>query len=270
MTRFRSVSRHIRRSMFALGATCVSTACTSNQTTINNVNCGAGTHLEDGACVPDDGDASVDTSSSSDSLVESETTDSPHAEIGVSDSVSADTHKSLDSTADSTIDSVSDESDSGPSDPCPPKIDINCATDCGGPTVDCASYTCNDAPGPPPILIGAYSEFPVTLRTPDHPGVDPNCQPRCGTDNTVYGIAIRVALPYGTGTNAVRIRVGPPWTINRFSEYAPYCMNPAIAGTPDCYKAATATGEWFVGTKDPDAPARNIYVDLAPAGGTCE
>jgi hypothetical protein len=247
---------------------CSAGACTSNQTTINS-NCGVGTHLQDGECVPDEDGATSDSSTDDVSVVDS----------GPAESSLPDSHAGVDSAShDSRIDSVATETstdvvDSGISDPCPLTPGLDCSGECGGPVAACGPYECTSTTGPLPTLITSYSEFPFVIRTPDHPGTDPNCQPRCGAGNTVWGIGIRLALPYGD-SNDIRIRVGDDWSINHFFETLPFCIDPIVKPALGCYRTPnTGRGEWFVATIDPNAPARNITIDLVPPvtpGGSCE
>lgn len=226
-------------------------ACSSN-TTIVNSNCGPGTVLVDGACVPAD----------------SGTADAPKVDSPVSDGadaanpdVDADTADGI--PADVPLDASLD-------DPCPTaKIDVNCAKDCGGTTSTCALAKCHDESGSPPsapyVKVTDLSK-PFIMRTPSRPSADPACQPRCGAGNTLYGMAVRVELPFTS--YGWRALVGPPWKIASFEIYKPWCVV-TTAAVSACRYEPTRFAQIEIVTLEADAPARNVVIESVGSGVTC-
>jgi hypothetical protein len=108
------------------------------------------------------------------------------------------------------------------------------------------------------------------MRTPDHPGVDPKCQPRCGAGNTDYAMAFRLSLPFYR--RGVRITVGAPWLIAPYNTYYPYCMKPGGSPSPPvsgCVYAPVDFYDFMIVTTDPNAPSRNVIIEEPPVGEKC-
>lgn len=226
--------------------------CSSGPTLGSDIVCGAGTVLVDGVCVaaPDaSADANVvDDGGSGDVALET------HAD-GEPDSATVDT--SSDVSADTKI---SDD------DECPlTGLDLNCSSTCGGPTSTCASVKCATTTVTN-FAITSSSQLPFVMRTPSHPGKDPNCQPRCGPGDSVYGMALMVDVPPVDGYG-IRVRVAAPWRISRFDLYRPWCY----AGTGStCSIFILPKPQIVISTTDPNAPSRNIYIDVAKTATSCE
>jgi hypothetical protein len=208
--------------------------------------CGMGTVLVDGQCVVSDGGQ----------------TPSPSKEADRDDDASS----AADGQTNEPGRDASPEPPEG--DPCPNRaISVNCSPTCGGPTVSCATHTCAGVQPKTraPVIVNSYEQLPVVLRTPDRPGVDTACPKTCehGVAAT-YGMAIGIRLPYyKTG---VRITVPPPWKIASYRSSEPFC---GWQGQEFCWFEREIWRELIVYTTDPNAPARNVFIDEAP-NGRCE
>jgi hypothetical protein len=123
----------------------------------------------------------------------------------------------------------------------------------------CPQATC----GPTVALSFAQHGLPFQFRTPDRPGVDPNCDTQCPGGQYVYGLGFQDNKNFGV---AVSIKVDPPWEIIR-GKQKPFCE---LAGDPPPTQCAIipwpllfGDDHIYVVTKDPNAPARNVLVDYA-------
>lgn len=204
----------------------------------SSVTCGPGTHDSEGQCVVD-GPAPTDAVSDS---LSSETGDAAIPPDGGADLGPNDT-----------------AGDVGTSDPCPATLAVNCATSCGGPTENCALVKCQDNRFLP-VTITSLDQFPYVLRSPDRPGRDPNCQPRCGTGNTEYGLAVAIHLPTPA---KLRARASAPWVASTLTPELPYCLYPEFGA---CIYMETAETNVLFATTDPNSPARNLTIEIAPDG----
>ena len=145
-------------------------------------------------------------------------------------------------------------------DPCPPKLDVNCSTSCGGPT-ECSQVACHL-----PSLTAGYvlsdDDFPFVVRAPSSPGaltpssVPPRCTDSCGGP-LWHGVHFRVVT---TTQPKIRVRVEPPWFVSRALATADNaacfrvsCMSLTVGSTPIV--------PLVVATTDPNAPARNVVIE---------
>jgi hypothetical protein len=279
--------RVMRRAAAATAVAAV--GCTAPIEAPPGVECGEGTVLVEDRCVA--ADASIGDVTGDDARGGEETnhgaTDSGLDRDGPSDSSPADSslvdsapETSDDSRSDMGVDVVvagdgdgdtaigADTFDAIGGDPCPvPPPDVDCSAYCGGPTTLCTRrYTCDPTMSYPPVLINSYSQLPFTIRMPDHPGIDLNCQPRCGPDNTVWGFAVRFEMPYFK-YDGIKIKVGPGWKVYGFDPYHPFCsFAPSNVGQ-QCWFVDTAKLSLFIGTTDPAAVSRNVTIEYVPSGG---
>jgi hypothetical protein len=265
--------------------------CSSPVETPANVQCGEGTTLVDDTCVVIDGsvgDVATDDARRAEDAADGTVASDAPKDGGGEDATSSDA--SVVDSADGTppsdsaiggdvdagvdgggIDVGKDAAEIGidalAADPCPTKTpDVDCSGMCGGPSTMCVPrYTCNGTYGVPPVLITSYSQLPFTIRTPDHPGVDPGCQPRCGVDNIVWGFAIRVEiLPFAY--DGIKVSVGPGWKIYGYDTSHPFCLSSPSNLGQSCRFDASSQYQVFVGTTDPAAPSRNVHVEFVPKG----
>lgn len=280
--------------------------CSSETNDEPSVKCGPGTVLAGELCVPDVGDAqdasltdSADTATAGEDSSVPDDADSgaePYADASLDsspadsmgplpDSGGGDTDTPDDTLAssdvpwteasliDATGDVFLDAATGG--DPCPA---TGLAVDCSGACAkigDCATVSCftpvytTEAPR---FKLTDVTKLPMVIRTPDKPGIDPLCQPRCGAGNTVYGIAFRFNFPY-IKKDGVRVRVGAPWKIYRYNGYYSHCIKTSPLGSGSCYFQSfeSTFADLLVATTDPTAQVRNIYIEqVAPGGTRCE
>lgn len=200
-----------------------------SSTTNNTIaNCGPGTVLKDGVCVVAEDGAVADTA----------------ADAADTSPVDAPIESSTDSFADTVTDSTS-------ADPCPtsPPTFVDCSGMCGGAKGVCDDRTCLKLGSPP---VASMTKTAWTLRTPDRPGINASCS-KCGT-SAVY------AITFGFDTSTlvfpavkVRARVAPPWHVAE-SDYGCPLKGPAL-------QCLVYNGGYVVYTDDPNAPARNVYIE---------
>lgn len=206
--------------------------CSSTTNNIVNANCGPGTVLKDGVCAPAEdgggGDASGDTSVATDG----------GGEVG----------------SDAGSDTPGDGAPLPGDDPCPPVVDsldriVNCSKTC--PPVD--EPECRGYPGPGSVAI-AEDSFVRVVRTPAKPGADGDKwrDPGCPLQKWY---AARITITGAGASNEVRARVAAPWFL-----VDSVCVGPK-AGT------SCMVGHYFqVVTTDPNAPSRNVEIEVVPAG----
>jgi hypothetical protein len=180
----------------------------------------------------------------------------------------------LDAAADAPGDASFDAADAvdaaSVSDPCPvgvpyPAPDMVCDPKCSdaGPTAACNALKC----GPTTTVMvgwdqGVHTGFPYSLRTPEAPGIDPNCVTQCPSGGYVYGFGLNTNMPYGFG--AYTVKVGAPWEIIQASQ-VPYCTDAHSFPPRQCVWDDNASpDQFYIMTKDPNAPARNIVIELQP------
>ncbi len=218
--------------------------------TVTNVaQCGPGTVPVDGVCVVADGGSSE---SGTDAGSEQDGSITPDASP---DSVASD------GEPDSDIGDAPPGDTASSGDPCPTvPIAVNCSTSCGGKTVNCApGVTCSTSPGTDPgFTITNEAQLPLVLRTPDKPGIDPNCPKDCA-DPPGPAFTMRVRMAFSPSSPGVRVTVGAPWEIHRAFVTRPYCPDIRYP-KPQCHEPFPNT-EFIVTTTDPDAPSRNILIE---------
>lgn len=214
--------------------------------------CGDGTMLRQGHCVSAD-------SGSSDGSVSDATSDSTQpSEAG----------PEADAAPDRAGETSADGDGGGSqADPCPTTQPIlDCDTVCwdGGGEAACTAASC----GFGPITLPNQGQSFV-IRTPDAPGQDQRCTSGCPGSGFAYGVGIKVP---GTGpAGAITITVGAPWEIVYGGD--PYCdyydagQGAVFSG---CISGYTQGGDtYYVMTKDPSAPARNITITISAQPVTC-
>ncbi len=221
---------------FALG-------CSASTSPSSGVQCGPGTVLEGTLCVAHDSGTTK-----GDSSVPIDGSPTPDTSTPVSDSAKPDSV-------------VVDTSPSGGGDPCPSKvIDVNCSTTCGGDKSKCSLVTCGSTTSDPALQITNYSQLPFILRTPDKPGVDPKCAKCDGALPGLYAMAVSISFPYAL--RPIRVTVGAPWMIGGFNRYYPHC---AFDGKSGCFALKSYRSDLVIFTTDPNAPSRNVVIDMEPA-----
>jgi len=231
------------RLVFLLGVL----ACTSCSPSSAPSSCAEGTELVDGVCVAP-ADAAIDAGT--DTRVN---TDTSAVETGtVIDTMTTDVGDAK--ITDAGFDAAGPE-------PCPPKIDFNCSTSCGGPTGNCAQLECG-APAPGYVMTSSTPR-PIVLRTPDRPAAKASCYCAGAMPVTLYSLHMRVSLGVG---DKVRVRVSAPWKIYSTSLAKPHC---ALSDLGQC---AVLYDDSFIsiGTTSPEtAPARNVVMDIPATGDGC-
>jgi hypothetical protein len=272
-----------------LVATMVGAAgCSSPVETPANVQCGEGTTLVDDTCVAIDGsvgdvatddtrraeDAADGTVPSDggvdgtppDSSVGDSAGDTP-PEVAGDSAIGGDADVAVEIGVEVGKDAAEVGIDALAADPCPATTpDVDCSGMCGGPSTLCVPpHTCDPTEAYPPVLINSFAQLPFTIRMPDHPGVDPKCQPRCGAGNIVWGFALRLNLPYAAG-DGIKVTVGPGWKVYSFDPYHPFCFFLPGYGQ-QCHVYTVANFSVFIGTTDPNAVSRNVLIEQVPSGG---
>lgn len=208
--------------------------CSSTTNNIVNANCGPGTVLKDGVCAPAEdgggGDASGDTSVATDG----------GGEVG----------------SDAGSDTLGDGAPLPGDDPCPvstpekPIEIINCSKTC--PPVEQATCKSFAAFGYASASDRAGDVY--VIRTPAKPGMEGDKwrDPGCPLEKWYAG---RVDLGGGGEKNEVRARVAAPW----------YFLDNVCAG-PKAGTACIVGHNFYVFTTDPNAPSRNVEIEVVPAG----
>ncbi|MBL8722109.1 MAG: hypothetical protein JNL79_39365 [Myxococcales bacterium] len=225
--------------------------CSSTTNNIVNSNCGPGTVLKDGVCVPDPTDTGQDTTMAPDTTVGLDSGRDTTADA----MVDAMTETAAEDTSDATNDGESGIDAASLDDPCPAALDYNCSSSCGGSSAcpgGCAYF-----PWP---KLASSTKVRFVLRTPSKPPdkscVDGICKHR-------YMVPIDYVWP------SIRIRVGPGWKIGAASGTASVCMIPSSIKDGCFY--TNSYHPVVVYTDDPAAPARNVVVDIPDlaAGPPC-
>ncbi len=153
-------------------------------------------------------------------------------------------------------------------DPCPSSpITMNCSSSCGPLSSTCLGSKCGFS-GPKGPYIDDPKAFPLVIRTASYPGLDRDCMKVCDPDKTAWGFALDVAppRPLDEGQDPAkmryRIRVAPPWRIayalgasSEICARAHTVLNCLVAGS-------LGPGAVEITTADPDAPARNVTIEL--------
>jgi hypothetical protein len=207
---------------------------------------------QDAASTFNDSASPIQDSSAADSP--NEPTDAPLLDVSSGDSQYGDAQ-----------DDATPDAEPAP-DPCPPAPPASlmvCDPACAGSSFTATS--CSEAKcGPMAVLkLPSSDQFPTSVRTPNAPGVDPNCQSQCPKDGWVYGIGLQIDTTY---KDPFVVKVGAPWEIIHASE-TPYCTDTHnYPPSPCAYVDPVGNANpIYIMTKDPNAPARNISFIIATA-----
>jgi hypothetical protein len=232
--------------------------CSGAVTPAVPVTCGPGTTLAGDQCVVDADAATVDGGTPTNDASSADAFAAPDAGGPALDGASGG-------------DGGTSPDASQTSDPCTPPVRVECDPTCcakdpqcadggalgGVETGECSSLTC----GTGPIVIPSLD---FVARTPGNPGTDPQCESRCAAQGYAYGYGF--SLPNGPNVT-VLVSVQPPYEI--FQSTTPYCpdgVHPVIAS--GCAELSMTGGQTFyVMTKDPGAPARNIHILATTSSG---
>lgn len=153
-------------------------------------------------------------------------------------------------------------------DPCPASpAFLDCSSDCGGPSPDCSGpgskATCK--PSADTVGVSDAKAFPIVVRTPSKPGVDPACDSVCSGQAPVFGVSVAVAVPIDP-VNGLRVTVGAPWRV-QFANWVNFCLDGSVAGCAVYPTGSMVAIELL--TDDPLAPARNAVIERLPNPLTC-
>jgi len=241
-----------------LAATPVIAGCSSSSSS-SGVTCGAGTTQVGGQCI------AAQDGSTMDSAVATDASDGSTTQ----DSAAGDGASTTDAAGDAPA-----ETGEPASDPCPDPnsqvllLAFDCDKTCCATPGSC-SANLNDAGVDPvcPMATCGISPFQImfdpgqafVIRTPDAPGTDPSCVSACPADGYVYGLGLDSTAG---GNYWLQVAVGSPWEIITNSG-APYCTDSTSKVSTNCVSFATAqvvSPTFYVMTKDPNAPARNIII----------
>jgi hypothetical protein len=219
----------------------------------DKVTCGSGTQLRNGVCILSPGsDASIappDAAAQSMDAAQAADTDAP---------------------VDAAVDA---DSATAQPDLCPEAADASYAflEDCDDHCTQspqmmdrCPDLTCSTVVRE---IAGGFSPSLDTdlFRTPNAPGTDPQCLTAC-SQGYVYGFGFRVGLGF-----SIIVRVGDPWVIIAHS-LQPYCTDSNSLVLSHCARidlSPTHAEYVFVMTKDPNAPARNITIQVVTGNEAC-
>jgi hypothetical protein len=219
--------------------------------------CSPGAPLDGGTC-DGSGPASVNNDHPADASRDSS---SPPADSAAD--ADASRLADRDAAADASPDAPHSPPDMCPVEPGPRFVFLDCDPKCSPRTLaDCAQTTCAPAPR---LTLGWTQSTPLTLpyvlRTPDEPGVDPNCEAQCPGQGFAYGLGFKVDA---SRSGALQLKVAPPWFIIVATE-TPYCADQHAAPPQQCiWISSTDPRPIYIMTKDPQAPARNVYADAQP------
>ena len=253
----------LRRELVAVFVVSACTGCGETSSEVFPLSCGPGTVESGSACVPVDsggGDSSGDEGHPPG--------DAPEESELEADVVSVDAPTPSDAP-EGSVAAIYAAEEQNFGDPCPTEpLLVNCGADCGGMTPNCQQTTCG-AEGPA-IMINDASMLPAVMRTPDRPGKLCEC-----SDGTVFAMRILVqeGLPHSGPVN-LRATLGPPWQIASGLNWSSVCQS-AQTQYDEClltdYGTSSSPGRAFVfSTNDPDAPARNIRIELVGVAEGCQ
>lgn len=230
--------------------------------------CGDGTQLVNGVCVPVDG--GTGGSASGGSSGSGGTGGAVEGGSGQSGAAGDAGHSGSSGVSGARGGSGGTADDAGPGledEPCPSEpLSMDCSGQCGVLSPDCALGTCQELW--PDLIVDDPELLPFTFRTPSHPGVDPACEEWCSEPTaTVYGLGATFYFsPQPVGV-VLRAQVDLPWRIV-MTDYldAQYC-EPNAAVCAVGWNSADISFQ--IVTDDPNAPARNVTVELVDKPGSC-
>lgn len=152
-------------------------------------------------------------------------------------------------------------------DPCPTTpVLLNCASDCGGPSPACSSPGVTCSKSPTSVSAKEHKAFPWVVRTPSHPGTDPNCAGLCSSGPPpAFGVSVDIGVP-PDWVYDLRVTVSPPWRVF-LSPFPEFCLTGSASG---CVVGQGASVSVHLVTDDPNAPARNALIERVPKPATCQ
>ncbi len=211
--------------------------------------CGAGTLEKNKVCVPATGGTSGGDASDEDTAMPGGAggTAGEAADGAPADSADGDDAQPLD-------------------DPCPTTpVLLNCASDCSGPSSACSTAGVTCGKNATSVSAKEHKSFPWVVRTPSHPGTDPNCQGLCSSGPApVYGLSVDIGVPPDFVYD-LRVTVGAPWRVF-LSDLPEFCLAGSTAG---CVIGQGTSVSVHLVTDDPNAPARNALIERVPKPATC-
>jgi len=158
-----------------------------------------------------------------------------------------------------------------PSDPCPPVLSewLDCDKKCNPPPsflAACQTITCGPTLN---VTLGwnqnVPTDPPYVVRTPEAPGVDPNCATQCPGQGFVYGMGFKVD-PSSSGSFVMKVDPRGSWFT---APPLPFARGPTTLPGQCIWIANTDTRPVYVLTTDPNAPARNIHLELSNDPHVC-
>jgi hypothetical protein len=246
--------------------------CGGSPSTVSTT-CGPGTALQDGVCVlADAGTADAESGGGNDSSAEMNDSTSSADSV----TVAPDGNPPQDATTDVPTDSSLDAREP-PSDPCPMPVSgysylwldcdpqSQCDPNMASPLSQCSMIACggggtlDTAPGVPEGI----------LRTPESPGVDPKCASECPAHPWAYGMSVTFSPPTPAPNGYVIASVSAPWFLVSGTN-SPFCTNGTSPAPTNClWFFANAETVIYVGTDDPNAPARNVLFKASSTPNAC-
>jgi hypothetical protein len=243
---------------YTLGAVPLALAAVSCSGSSANIggdtNCGAGTG---NACIVADAASDTTSQTSSDAAGPTDAT--------TSDQQAGDSGPLADASHDADAEP--------PPDACPVEnsslyLELDCDPACQkhGSEPQCSQVTC----GPSVNMTLSLPVQASVIRTPQAPGMDPNCATQCGPGTLTYGMGFSV--PYKSSAPQGWVaRVSPPWQIVT-NPTTPFCHDgPYVVGPAQCVRVgANGVNEtMFLVTSDPSAPARNVTLTMFNGSNGC-
>lgn len=247
----------------------------SSTTNVEGAKCGEGTVPRDGECVAADGGA-TEAATSIDATIDAtvdatidatvgDAVDHADGEVGISDATNG---------TDVSVDAVDAATEEGGAtwtdDPCAPKTSYDCDFSRQARCEPGSSCFYGCPGGVYPVPISSPSFFPLVLRLPPvASSTTPDggaCAGKC-TDGTKLAFALPIALP-ADSSRALRVTVGAPWKIFASSlDSGHQCLSEGAS--LGCLMTRIDYVYVAIATDDPNAPARNVTVELVPSTATC-
>jgi hypothetical protein len=148
-------------------------------------------------------------------------------------------------------------------------VALDCSTDCGGPSPDCALSECSTT-GTGWLLdpTSAIAQSRFVVRTRDVPG--DLCQ--CG-DVAYAPYELVISMPPNTTDTEYMVEVEPPWRVSHYPGTVPSCEGPVYLTTATCTVTQTIGYTWastiWIYATDPSVAAANLVFTPVAPGTEC-
>jgi len=150
--------------------------------------------------------------------------------------------------------------------PCP--VDetpiIDCSTSCGGPSTNCGEATCGFTEHGV-----ALPKWPVVIRTPSKPGLNPKCSALCPGTGLAFGVGLMQLLVSHQTWGGLRVTVPKPWSVRLSGLVTPQDFCILEQPPAQCAVIGDTAPYVILQTTDPNAPAVNAILEEVPWNATC-